>query len=117
MWTPASKQPSYVVACWRLLSPLGVLYYVRDTAALTDFGVMIKNDNPNYKHFNLEHLVGAADGNCSDPKHVYGWQRLHAMYKHSAWDASSGRPCPVAPMVCLALSTHMSSHVFVDLVS
>ena len=52
-----------------------------DTAALTDLGVMIKNDNPNYKHFNMEHLVGAADGNCSDPKHVYGWQRLHAMYK------------------------------------
>ena len=41
MRTSASKQPMYAAASWRLLSPLGVLYYARDTAALTDLGVMI----------------------------------------------------------------------------
>jgi len=55
-------------APWRLVSPDGVLYHVHSAGDLRALAI-----EAGIKPFNLEHLVGAQDGNCADPAHAKYW--------------------------------------------
>ena len=71
-WAAAGppRSDASLVPCppyWRLISAHGVLHYVYDHEALKDLA-----SQHDIKLFNLEHLLGIAEGNCEDPEHVKG---------------------------------------------